>query len=245
VAYFEQGNQYDLVIMDLQMPVMDGYQTATYIRQQLKLQIPIIALTATALKGDQEKCRQVGMNDFMLKPFEFNDLYRRLLRLLYKDEFGEDNNNFIEERPMKNFMTSPCLKNLTIPNRLLDVVSLFLDNTPKEVKDLHRLAAEKRWDELYRLAHKVKGAVAILQAVPIAQLLGSIEEKAREQKDLTEIPEKVDEAVRLFMQMEQQLREMRTTLRQELGNYRLNQKTLFLSRVIFLNSFYEDPGCGR
>ena len=215
--YFEQGRKYDLVIMDLQMPVMDGYQTATYIRQELKLSIPIIALTATALKGDQEKCRQVGMDDFMLKPFEVNDLYRRLLRLLYKDEFGNDGPEAAEERQGGKLYDLSLLEELDDNESLLDVVSLFLENTPAEIKQLHQLAKDKSWDELFRLAHKVKGAVAILQAVPIAKLLGSIEEKAREKKELSEIPEKVDKVVLLFADMEKQLRDVQKKLRTELG----------------------------
>jgi CheY-like chemotaxis protein len=67
--------------MDLQMPVMDGYTATQRIRDDLGLQIPIIAMTATALVGEQVRCFEVGMNDYMTKPFEFTDLYRRILAL--------------------------------------------------------------------------------------------------------------------------------------------------------------------
>jgi CheY-like chemotaxis protein len=60
--------------MDLQMPVMDGYAATQYIRNELRLSIPIIAMTATALIGEQLRCFEVGMNDYMTKPFEFTDL---------------------------------------------------------------------------------------------------------------------------------------------------------------------------
>jgi CheY-like chemotaxis protein len=65
------GESYDLIIMDLQMPVMDGYEATQYIRQELHLSTPIIAMTATALVGEQLHCFEVGMNDYMTKPFEF------------------------------------------------------------------------------------------------------------------------------------------------------------------------------
>jgi CheY-like chemotaxis protein len=82
VAYLRQGQQYDLVVMDLQMPVMDGYAATRYIRQELRSSIPIIAMTATALVDEQLRCLETGMNDYMTKPFEFAELYKRIAKLL-------------------------------------------------------------------------------------------------------------------------------------------------------------------
>jgi PAS domain S-box-containing protein len=81
VNYLKQGGNYDLIIMDLQMPVMDGYAATKYIRQELELPIPIIAMTATALVGEQLRCFESGMNDYMTKPFEFAELYKRIIAL--------------------------------------------------------------------------------------------------------------------------------------------------------------------
>ncbi|HEY4286400.1 MAG TPA: ATP-binding protein [Puia sp.] len=80
--YLREGESYDLIIMDLQMPVMDGYEATRNIRQELGLPIPIIAMTATALVGEQLRCFEAGMNDYMTKPFEFTELYKRILMLL-------------------------------------------------------------------------------------------------------------------------------------------------------------------
>jgi CheY-like chemotaxis protein len=82
IRFLQQGGQYDLIIMDLQMPVMDGYAATQYIRNELRLSIPIIAMTATALIGEQVRCFEVGMNDYMTKPFEFTELYKRIVSLL-------------------------------------------------------------------------------------------------------------------------------------------------------------------
>jgi CheY-like chemotaxis protein len=80
--YLRQGEHYDLIIMDLQMPVMDGYAATRSIRQDLRLQTPIIAMTATAMVGEQLRCFESGMNDYMTKPFEFTELYKRILALM-------------------------------------------------------------------------------------------------------------------------------------------------------------------
>ncbi|HXO74371.1 MAG TPA: response regulator, partial [Puia sp.] len=82
LQYLRQGGSYDLIIMDLQMPVMDGYEATRHIRQEMELPIPIIAMTATALVGEQLRCFEAGMNDYMTKPFEFTELYKRILALL-------------------------------------------------------------------------------------------------------------------------------------------------------------------
>lgn len=73
-----QVNDYDVILMDLQMPVMDGYQATAMIRQRLKKKTPIIALTAHSLIGEREKCINAGMNDYITKPFAPKNLFNKI-----------------------------------------------------------------------------------------------------------------------------------------------------------------------
>jgi CheY-like chemotaxis protein len=82
VERLQSDRSFDCIIMDLQMPVMDGYKATQHIRSVLDLQTPIIAMTATAMVGEQVRCLETGMNDYMTKPFEFTELYRRISILL-------------------------------------------------------------------------------------------------------------------------------------------------------------------
>ncbi|MBO9204680.1 MULTISPECIES: ATP-binding protein [Niastella] len=82
VQHLQKDKVYDLIIMDLQMPKMDGYATTYYIRHQLRLTTPIIAMTATAMKDEQWQCLHAGMNEYMTKPFEFAELYKRIVQLV-------------------------------------------------------------------------------------------------------------------------------------------------------------------
>ncbi|HVS96708.1 MAG TPA: response regulator, partial [Puia sp.] len=82
LSFLRRGENYDLIIMDLQMPVMDGYAATRCIRQELQLSTPILAMTASAMLDEQLRCLEVGMNDYMTKPFEFADLYKRINTLL-------------------------------------------------------------------------------------------------------------------------------------------------------------------
>ncbi|MBO6793112.1 MAG: response regulator [Balneolaceae bacterium] len=75
---------YDIILMDMQMPVMDGLEATSYIRNKLHLDIPIIALTANAFKDDAKKCIESGMNDVITKPFEPSILYNKILKQIYQ-----------------------------------------------------------------------------------------------------------------------------------------------------------------
>lgn len=198
----KQGSRYDLIIMDIQMPVMDGYEATEYIRKVLQLHTPIIAMTATALKGDRERSEQVGMNEFMLKPFDFDDLYKRLMRLLSKDDQKSKNQESMDSEKLYDLS---LLEGLDDKDSLLDVLNLFLENTPAQIVELTELSKTQQLEPLYQLAHKLKGALAMLQATRISEILGRIEADAREKREIEQIPEKIEELCRLFDRMKEQL----------------------------------------
>jgi CheY-like chemotaxis protein len=77
-------NPYDLILMDMQMPVMDGLEATVKIRNEMLLDIPIIALTANAFKDDAQRCLDSGMNDVVTKPFEPSVLYNKILKQIYQ-----------------------------------------------------------------------------------------------------------------------------------------------------------------
>jgi two-component system sensor histidine kinase/response regulator len=73
-----QNQQYDVILMDIQMPIMDGYQATAYIREKERLtgeHIPIIGITAFAMESDRQKCFAIGMDDYLSKPFHKDDFY--------------------------------------------------------------------------------------------------------------------------------------------------------------------------
>ncbi|MBT5551487.1 MAG: response regulator [Nitrospina sp.] len=83
----KQEPDVDLVLMDIMMPVMDGYEAITKIREQAQFSVlPIIALTAKAMKGDREKCIDIGANDYMAKPLDMDKLLT-LMKVLLDDKY--------------------------------------------------------------------------------------------------------------------------------------------------------------
>jgi CheY-like chemotaxis protein len=79
-VHYLKNNTCDLVLMDLQMPVLNGYQASEIIRQKLKLDMPIIALTASDTEEERQKCLEVGMNDYLSKPFNEEQLIQIICR---------------------------------------------------------------------------------------------------------------------------------------------------------------------
>ncbi|WP_339920016.1 response regulator [uncultured Flavobacterium sp.] len=77
-----ETNDYDIILMDLQMPIMNGFEATEYIRNKMNLQTPIIALTADVTTVDVEKCKSVGMNDYISKPLDEKLLYTKILDLI-------------------------------------------------------------------------------------------------------------------------------------------------------------------
>jgi signal transduction histidine kinase/CheY-like chemotaxis protein/HPt (histidine-containing phosphotransfer) domain-containing protein len=90
---------YDLILMDLHMPHMNGYETTEYIRKQLKLNTPIVALTANACLKEKDRCLNIGMNDYLTKPFKFEDLYQVINKYINKQRLKKYFMTTIKLRP--------------------------------------------------------------------------------------------------------------------------------------------------
>jgi hypothetical protein len=198
-----QANRYDLIIMDLQMPVMDGYETAKYLREVLKLQTPVLAMTANALKGEQVRCLEAGMNGYMSKPFEFREFYSRVADLLQTEK------PIPTQRPREVPGPEDVLFNLSLLEEIgdrdfvLDTIGTFLDALPAYLTDLQTAFADNNYDRIAFLTHKVKGTMGIFQARTITEQLDKIEQLALERSDPGGL---VPITLHLFRQLDRDLR---------------------------------------
>lgn len=217
IAILENQQDFNLIIMDLQMPVMDGYEATNIIRQKLKLHIPIIAMTATALKDDKIKCYSVGMNDFILKPFNFTDLYKRVLQAIYHE--GE-RLPLKDEVPYEKLFNLSILEELGDNSSLLDIINIFFENIPNEIEQLKSYLKENEADKLSKLAHKIKGAVSILQSTELAALLKNMELQAIGKSDISFLEKEMDKISNLFSILNKQLQKERDKIikQMESGN---------------------------
>jgi PAS domain S-box-containing protein len=197
-----QANRYDLIIMDLQMPVMDGYETTKHLREMLKLQTPVLAMTANALKGEQVRCLEAGMNGYMSKPFEFREFYSRVAELLETGKVSPAQSLQEPLHPEVLFNLS-LLEDVGDKDFVRDTIGTFLDALPTYLTDLESAFADKNYDRLSFLAHKFKGTMGIFQAQTIAEQLDKIEQIARERSDPGGL---IPITLHLFRQLERDLR---------------------------------------
>jgi signal transduction histidine kinase/CheY-like chemotaxis protein/HPt (histidine-containing phosphotransfer) domain-containing protein len=186
---FEQ-ERFDLILMDCEMPVMDGFEAASRIREAeahaggdpRRTRTPIIALTAHALAEVRERCLASGMDDFLVKPFDELPLAEKLRRWLAmrpeRAVSGESRAEpVIDLAAIDKIRAIPAKNGMSLFER---VVAQFAATAPPLVADIRAKAAAGDADGLWRAAHSLKSSAAALGARPLAGHCAEIERLARE-----------------------------------------------------------------
>lgn len=175
-----QQNVYDVVLMDLQMPEMDGYQATEFIRQKLKMKIPIIAMTAHSLVGEKDKCIAIGMDDYIPKPFSPNELYTKIVSFASA-----------ENKEDSAFAANESLVDLSYISELSggneefekEMIELFIKQSPIDMAILEKAIHDSNYTLIKALAHKLKSSFALM-GIKESELLGEMEMKALEKSDI-------------------------------------------------------------
>jgi CheY-like chemotaxis protein len=208
-----EKNSYDCILMDIQMPEMDGIQTATRIRQMsdpVKSAIPIIALTANVLNEDIEKYKAAGMNDFLAKPFDESALLLVISR-----------NQLSEHMPPKKHSPAPTSGS---PARLYDLsivqsvsggdkafikkmILLFMETVPANVAELTQSLKAENWEQVGKMAHKLKSTVDSMGIRSIHGDIRAVEMNAKQKTNLSEVPAIVGKIEKTIADCIEQLRE--------------------------------------
>ena len=182
--------RFDLVLMDCQMPEMDGYDAATELRRREAggdRRVPIVALTANALKGDRERCLAAGMDDFLTKPFQRERLSATLSRWLpLSIELGHggpmSEPTPPSERPLleRNALEAiRALQSDAAPDLLARVVHLYLESAPELIARLRTGLAAGDHNAVRIAAHTLKSSSANLGASALAEMCKQLELAAR------------------------------------------------------------------
>ncbi len=177
-------NSYDLILMDMQMPVMDGLEATRQIRTIPGLKkIPIIAMTANAFEEDRRACIEAGMNDFLTKPVDAETLYATLLKWLPVKPIGTLAPPPVPQEtghPLGQIEQLSAIAGLDVaaglavvndnPAIYLRLMQLLVDSYSKELDSLHTLLASGDLEKLGKLAHKIKGSSGGIGAKRIHKL---------------------------------------------------------------------------
>lgn len=167
---FLRNNDCDLVLMDIQMPQMDGYVATQTIREELKLTTPIIAMTAHALAGERERCMSRGMNEYISKPIKEEELFKLISNFGLKE--AEKTEAKSEEiASTYEFIDLTYMKSISNGDKDFErtVTQQFLDKVPTHLQEL-KLAYENKNFKLLKLrAHDLKSSVAIMGLLPLLE----------------------------------------------------------------------------
>jgi len=186
---------YDLVFMDCQMPVMDGYEASQKIRDPqsrvLNKAIPIIAMTANTMQGDREKCLDSGMNDFISKPVDPDKVQRVLQRWLPESKPEQAEDVAVqqgEEVELDSTLDTqkPVFDHAALSNRLMHdedlirtVTEAFLGDMKEQIEQLKTMVAEGDCQAAAAQSHKIKGAAANVGGMAFSEQALSMEQAGK------------------------------------------------------------------
>jgi len=160
-----KNKSYDIILMDLQMPEMNGFDATEYIRNTMNSKIPIIALTADVTTVDLAKCKAVGMNDYIAKPVDERLLYTKIINLIKKPVLVKSNVNMVIKDNKKIKCTNLDYlmhRTKSNPTLMMEMIALYLKQTPPLIGIMKQSFKDKDWDSLQSAVHKMIPSFSIM-----------------------------------------------------------------------------------
>ncbi len=176
------NNQYDLVLMDMEMPEMDGYEATIYTRKQLNNNVPIIALTAHAMAGEREKCLQMGMNEYITKPINANHLFEIIYRTVKP--------MVPEQKAVPEAVTDLNYLRDTLNGKkeaIKEMLTYLLKQLPEYLSALSGAIEQKEYPAIAKLSHKIKSSVAIMGVKRLQPILVEMEALGKSNSNLEKL----------------------------------------------------------
>lgn len=191
--------KYDVILMDLQMPEINGLEATMYIRNNLKLTIPIIALTADVTRIDVSYCKKIGMNDYISKPIDEQLLYNKLIRIIEKPNLNLEDKIYGNKKVEKlkhsdlSYLTRVTKSN---PKLMSEIIATYLKQTPLLVNTMKQSFLDKNWDLLKSTLHKMMPSFSVIGLNP------EIIEIANTIQDYNPDKEKEDDLEKMILDIE-------------------------------------------
>lgn len=200
-----EKDTFDIILMDIQMPIMDGMTASKIIREKLKLTTPILALTANVIKGIVEQCEEVGMQGYVSKPFEADDLYKKILSQIsshqQKEMPAEENDTEIQIADISR------LKRMIGADfdQLNKMIKKFIEITPTYVNDLNNGEITNNLECISSASHKIKSSIDLVSTDLMRELILQINQESRTGGSLEELKLKIKKFNLYYKLLENQL----------------------------------------
>ncbi len=207
--------KFDVVLMDIQMPVMGGIEATHIIRRQLKLNVPIIALTANALKGDSERYLNAGMDAYVSKPFEPVELFNTIAHVVNAQEMDEEmstlsdqslnqphsypeelsfNPNDMPNSNMTLYDYSKIQKMVNGDEAMVKkMITMFVERTPSILQELQQNFESGDYIGVSKKAHMLKASISLMGIDTLYENIRMIEKFAKENTKISELPKLIEE----------------------------------------------------
>ncbi|OPX22954.1 MAG: hypothetical protein B1H02_05515 [Candidatus Latescibacteria bacterium 4484_107] len=204
-----ESESFDLILMDVQMPIMGGFEATEAIRKKENgtgAHIPIVAMTANAMKGEREKCLEAGMDDYVAKPINAKELYATIERMMdgrpqppagLEPAGGSDN-----PREVARLDLSTVIDAVDGDKELLkELAESFVEDSTGQLEELRESLELGDAEQIGRKAHRLKGAVGNFGAKAAYNLAYELETRARESR--------LDDAFPLYEKLEQEMKQVK------------------------------------
>jgi PAS domain S-box-containing protein len=208
-----QAKTYDIILMDLQMPEMNGFEATDFIRNKLHSKIPIIALTADVTTVDLAKCKAVGMNDYIAKPVDERLLYKKIISLVKKPKNQKNNISSVNLNTRIEISKCTNLKYLSQltksnPELMMEMISLYLEQTPPLINTMKKSLNDKDWIALQSSVHKMIPSFSIMGInTNFEEMAKKVQEYASTQQQTDIIPNLVFQIEKICIQACKELEE--------------------------------------
>lgn len=210
-----QQKMYDLILMDIQMPVMDGYEATKIIKNDISKRaskVPIIAMTAYATNADIKQAKDSGMDDYIFKPFKSKELYKILEK--YGKPSKERNLKYSDNSDIE--IVTKTEKKYTDLNFLYEetqgekpILILLIESFLKDIEEFFEIADKefknKNWKALYEATHKVKPSITMFGISEMELMMHLLVHKFREEKQLDDVEKIMDKCKEVFKHVKEEL----------------------------------------
>jgi len=184
-------NQYDIILMDISMPGMDGMEATQYIRTHMKepvKSIPIIAMTASALAGEKERCLEAGMNDYISKPFNPSNLYNKIIKWLRSNEVKtiekqEDPSILKKKKKIYDLVKLRESADGDV-DYVKEMIEIYLNDMPVYLSELNKALSDNNFQDILSHAHKMKSPAALFGVYKLNEALVMIETKVHNRVEI-------------------------------------------------------------